>query len=236
MQTQAKKVGRKFRDGDHRRIVQRHAVVCLASFAVSHEDDSRSPALQSKRASKNNTTCIISVGCIISGTRQSRWDTAAHTSATRRHPGGTPAATRRQQRRRAVDALRERRRSAQNGASSAGTSIVSQAKAAARAGPVAASPRVRAAASNRHCRGPTPLASGESSAHLRPQHAAAPGAWPRAATWDRIEVCPESKKRHHARSAESRKRSVAFPRVRCRSMRTRERTRWRTRRRIKSSA
>ena len=188
MQTQAKKVGRKFRDGDHRRIVQRHAVVCLASFAVSHEDDSRSPALQSKRASKNNTTCIISVGCIISGTRQSRWDTAAHTSATRRHPGGTPAATRRQQRRRAVDALRERRRSAQNGASSAGTRIVSQAKAAARAGPVAASPRVRAAASNRHCWGPTPLASGESSAHLRPQHAAAPGAWPRAATWDRIEV------------------------------------------------
>ena len=106
---------------------------------------------------------------------------------THLRPGGTPAATRRQQRRRAVDALRERRRSALNGASAAGTSIVSQAKAAARAGPVAASPRVRAAASNRHCWGPTPLASGESSAHLRPQHAAAPCAWPRAATWDRIE-------------------------------------------------
>ena len=239
MQTQAKKVGRKFRDGDHRRIVQRHAVVCLASFAVSHEDDSRSPALQSKRASKNNTTCIISVGCIISGTRQSRWDTAAHTSATRRHPGGTPAATRRQQRRRAVDAVRERRRSAQNGASSAGTSIVSQAKAAARAGPVAASPRVRAAASNRHCWGPTPLASGESSAHLRPQHAAAPGAWPRAATWDRIEVgiLSRIKEETSLRVLQNQKAccSFAFPRVRCRSMRT-ERTRWRVRRSIETAA
>ena len=86
-------MGRKFRDGDHRRIVQRYAVVCLASFAVSHEvTRDHQPCRANVQA---RITQRASSALVVLFRAPGRADGVTDGTQQRAHlrPGGNPAAT-----------------------------------------------------------------------------------------------------------------------------------------------